>query len=186
VKAAGLRVSDEPSMVSTELLELMGCGSEAANRRAYRPYMRSMVSEDDDTLLEALHASPYAVGDKDFVEQVTGEMRAELAGDERRTDVLWEEEAPVPVERIEKQVAKAFRVKVADLHEHGNHAREAKAVAIELACRVGRLNHRAAGRHFGISGSAVGKQRQRLAARLADCPERAATMQRLARKLGHP
>lgn len=165
-EATPLHGGEEPSIVNLDPLALMGRGSEADNRQAYREYMRRMVDDEDETLLQALGADRYAIGEAGYVRRLREEMEAELPAGERGADVLWEQGTRPSVDEIEKRVARAFRLKPSDLHAHGNRAGPAKAVAIKLACRLGGLSHRAAGARFGVSGSAAGKQRTRLASRL--------------------
>ena len=156
----------EEKMVNYELLWLMGGRTSKENRAAYRRYMQSMLSSEDKLIREALAASNYAIGDEKFVAQVEADLKGVPVEDERAGDVIWPEEESVSLEDIERRVAKEFGVEVDDLHVHGNRCKEAKAATLEIACRLSRKTHREIGKFFGVSGSTVGKQRQRLRRKL--------------------
>ena len=60
------------------------------------------------------------------------------------------------MEAIDESVATAFGVALEDLLRHGRRAGEAKAVALELACRLTDLNQHQIGGHYGgITSMAV-------------------------------
>lgn len=153
-------------MVNYELLRLMDRRTNKGNRAAYRRYMQNMVTGEDKIILEALDASTYAIGNEEFLAQVKADLNGVPTEDERAGDVIWPERELIPLENIEIRVAKEFGLEVEDLHVHGNRGKEAKAVALESACRLCRKTHREVGKYFGVTGSAVGKQRQRLRSKL--------------------
>jgi hypothetical protein len=69
----------------------------------------------------------------------------------------------VDIRRIDRLVAAHFGVEAADLKAHGHHSGPAKAIAIELACRLTGWTHRAIGQYYGgISGAAVSVARRRI------------------------
>ena len=71
--------------------------------------------------------------------------------------------------KADQVVKESFGVSGADLRCHGRRAGLAKAVAVELCCRLTGRTQRAVARHFGYgSESAAGKQRRRVRAKLAE------------------
>jgi hypothetical protein len=153
--------------------------SDTAARRHYRAYVRACVMDDDGPLLEAMRASPHAVGSEQFVARIEREFEQRRTGRPTDRDV----ELPrrqVDLERISRAVAEVYGIDPAVLREHGRRAGEAKAVALELACRHSGLNQREIGRHYGqITSMAVCMARRRFREDQAE-PDRALP-ERLAR-----
>ena len=126
----------------------------AAARRQYRAYVDACVLENDGPLLEAMSASRYAVGRPAFVEQT------ERAIDQRRGGRVQDEDVDLPqwtvaLADIDAAVARHYRIEEAALKEHGHRVGAAKAVAVELACRLADLSGRAVGEHYQIGSGAV-------------------------------
>ena len=88
------------------------------------------------------------------------------------------------VERVEREVAQAFGVKVEDLHYHGHRLGEVKAAAVELCCQLCGKTQRELAEHFGYtSDSSMGKQRKRLASLMRANASLAAKLAKLKRVL---
>jgi DNA-binding transcriptional ArsR family regulator len=68
--------------------------------------------------------------------------------------------ARVDVGAIEAAVADEMGVERSLLHAHGHRGGDAKALAIELCCRLSGLSQRRVGAHFGY-GTDAGVTRQR-------------------------
>ena len=135
--------------------------SDTAARRHYRAYVRACVMEDDRPLLEAMRASRHAVGTEQFVARIEGQLKQRRTGQPTDRDVELPREQVDP-RRISQAVAKAYGIDAAILQQHGQRAGEAKAVALELACRHTGLNQRQIGRHYGnITSMAVCMARRR-------------------------
>ena len=110
---------------------------------------------------EALRASRYAIGSSAYVEGVEKMLRQERTREPDKRD--WSLPRPiVPLEAIDESVAAAFGIAPEDLRRHGRSAGPAKAVALELACRLTDLNQRQIGAHYGgITSMAVSMARRR-------------------------
>jgi len=126
----------------------------AAARRHYRAYVEACVLEDDGPLLEAMAASRYAIGGTAFVE------RTERSIEQRRDGRVQNEDLDLPrwtvaLEEIDRWVARHYRIEEAALKEHGHRAGTAKAVAVELACRLADMSGRAIGEYYGLGSAAV-------------------------------
>ena len=92
----------------------------------------------------------------------------------------------VPLEAIERRVVQRYGLAPEALRRDGRAVGEAKAVAVELACRLTGLTQRAVGGQFGgVTSSAVGKLRLRLRGERAQKPptERVATIDALMAKI---
>jgi putative transposase len=145
--------------VCYEVLQEYGSTLVAA-RRYYRGYVRACVEQDDQPLLDAMRASRYAVGDDSFVGKTEQRIAALRTGSIRDQDLI------LPVVRtdldtVDACVAEHFKMDTADLKQHGRRAGPAKAVAVELACRLTGQSSREVGIHYGgISGAAVGNIRR--------------------------
>ena len=142
-------------------LELMGGRTRRGRCAAYRRYIERMIEGEDEELKEADAASRYAVGDHEFVEQVTEELRGKRMGRALTGDILWPEDEMADMEIVEKAVQDSFGVSGEELRCHGRRAGLAKAVAVELCCRLtGRSQREVAGRFGYGSDSSAGKQRR--------------------------
>jgi REP element-mobilizing transposase RayT len=149
-------------------LDLMGQATARGNQRAYRRYVSEFVLDEDEVLTETMKASRYAIGDERFrkrtEEGVLG-VRLHKADD---VDILWPEAEPVSLEFITSLVADHYKIGTEELRSHGRQVGEAKAVAIELCCRLSGCTQREVSKYFDYgSESAVGKQRRMLAGRTA-------------------
>jgi len=162
-----LGLTPREEIVDYRWLKLMGRATMAGNQRAYRRYMEGFIGEKDDVLRQAMGASRYAVGDERFrkeTEEGLLGIRLHKADD---GDISWPEPDRVPMGVVTAAVAELFRVKEEDLRFHGRRLGIAKAVAVELCCRLSGLTQREIAGHFGYrSESSVGKQRQAIATRL--------------------
>jgi len=151
------------SFTNLRWLGLMGGRTLRANYRRYRAYVEDMILKDDEDLREALSASRYAVGDEEFIKGIEGSFKTKRQGDSRDADVIWPGDNHVSLLHIDEAVSEAYGMDRKVLKTHGNAAGMAKGLAIELACAVGGISQRAAGRYYGgITCAAVGQQRRRL------------------------
>jgi hypothetical protein len=151
----------------------------AVARRSYRAYTHAYVLDDDASLLDAMKASRYAIGGPEFIERTEGQLQGQRSGRAQDVDVALPR-LTVDIERIDRLVARQYGMKPADLKAHGHCTGPAKAIAIELACRLTGWTHRAIGVYYGgISGTAVSAARRRLRERAADTD----LMERLRAKL---
>ena len=92
------------------------------------------------------------------------EMEQALTG-----DIIWPEDEMASIENVEKAVKESFGVSGADLRRHGRRAGSAKAVAVDLCCRLTGRSQREVARYFGYrSESAAGKQRRLVLDRLVE------------------
>ncbi len=110
--------------------------------------------EDDAPLLEAMAASRYAIGGTAFVE------KTERAIEERREGRVQDEDLDLPrwtvaMEEIDQLVARHYHIEETALKEHGHRAGTAKAVAVDLACRLADTSGRAIGEHYCLGSGAV-------------------------------
>jgi REP-associated tyrosine transposase len=135
--------------------------SDVAARRHYRAYVRACVMEDDGPLLDAMRASRHAIGSRQFAEEIEREFKQRRTGQPTDRDVELPREQVDP-RLISRVVAAAYGIDPAVLRQHGRRAGEAKAVALELACRHTGLNQRQIGQHYGkITSMAVCMARRR-------------------------
>ena len=135
--------------------------SDVAARRHYRAFVHACVMEDDRPLLEVMRTSRHAVGSEQFVERIEREFKQRRTGRPTDRDLELPREQ-VDLERISRAVAAMYEIDAAVLRRHGGRAGEAKAVALELACRHTGLNQRQIGRHYGkITSMAVCMARRR-------------------------
>ena len=165
-------------------LKQMGRATTGGDQGAYRRYVSGFVLDEDDVLTATMKASRYAIGDERFRERtedgVLG-VRLHKADD---GDIVWPETEPVELERITALVSEHFEVRAEDLCSHGRRVGEAKAVAVELCCRLSGCTQREVARHFAYgSESAIGKQRRKLAGQMAEDESLARVLNRLVKKL---
>jgi len=133
----------------------------SAARRHYRAYVHACIMEDDRPLREAMRASRYAIGSDAYVAKIEEKLKARRTGRPQDRDVMLPRRR-VDLQRIDQVVAEQYAVEPADLRRHGRRAGEAKAVALELACRHTGLNQREIGSHYGdITSMAVCMARRR-------------------------
>jgi putative transposase len=134
----------------------------ATARRRYRAYVHACVMEDDQSLLEAMQVSRYAIGEATFIddtEQRLGELR---------TGRVQDKDLALPVvtvafDTIDRCVAERYGIDPKQLKQHGRRAGIAKAVAVELSCMLTGESSRTVGLHYGgISCSAVGNIRRKV------------------------
>jgi REP element-mobilizing transposase RayT len=174
----------EQEIIDYRWRELVAGRTDTEMRRRYRVYVESMVDGKDELLLSAMDASSYAIGDEEYVRKVEEDLREREASGGVTADVLVPLEEAVEADRIDRAVSEVFGCTGEDLSLHGRAVGEAKSVALELACRYGRLNHRQAGQRYGgISGAAVGQQRRKLRERRDDDPAFAERLQRTEKRL---
>ena len=113
-------------------------------------------------MLDAMHASRYAIGEDSFVEKTEQRLGT------LRTGSVQDQHLALPAVTVDSQtvdacVARHFAVEAADLNRHGHRAGPAKVVAVELACRLTGKSGRAVGMHYGgITGAAVANIRRRV------------------------
>ena len=135
--------------------------STAAARGHYRAYVHACVMEDDRPLLEAMRSSRYAIGSQQYVAEIEQEFEKRRTGKATDRDVALPR-AQVDLQRITQIVAEQYGIDPGALKQHGRRAGEAKALALELACRHTGLNQREIGRHYGnITSMAVCMARRR-------------------------
>lgn len=161
-------------------LELMSGLTRRGKSAAYRRYIEGMIDGDDNELKEAGKASGYAIGDEEFMEMARDELRSKRIERAVSGDIIWPEDKMAAIESVEKGVQDSFGITGEELRRHGRRAGLAKAVAVELCCRLTGRSQREVSRHFGYgSESAAGKQRRLIRARLADDDGLAGKMARI-------
>lgn len=130
-----------------------------AARRAYRRYVESGLARTDEETLALMNGHGHAIGSDEFIDEVEVEL------DERRTGKITDADIALPRRRVDldtiaSTVARRYGIEVGRLRADGRRAGEAKAVAVELACRLSGETQRRVGAYFGgVSSSAVGKLR---------------------------
>ena len=149
--------------VSDDVLQEYGRDLAAA-RRHYRAYVRACLVEDDGPLLEAMAASRYAIGGAPFIEETENRIERRRRGREQDRDLDLPGQS-VPLDEIDKAVARHYRMEPKGLSAHGRRVGPGKAVAVELAAQLADMSRRAVGAHYGMGGSAVAANHSRLAAR---------------------
>ena len=164
--------------VCYDVLNAFGVHSRQA-RRHYRAYVLAYLIDDDSALRTLLDRSAHGIGDEAYVQTLERELRDRKSGGQRDRDIAYPGEQ-IPVDRIDEVVAREYGTAVGVLRVHGRSkgAGIAKAVAIELACRLSGLTQREIGiRHGGISSQAVSLARKRAKAlALADTLARLQTI----------
>jgi len=154
---------DEEEIVDYRWLALMGRRRMAERRQAYRAYVESLAEGEDLTLREAMGASRYAIGEREFREEVEEELREVRLNKGVYGDIIWPEGRQYEMAQVAECVAAEFGVDPAELHTHGRRGGVAKKVALELCCRLCGRSQREVGAYFGYTGNgAVGKQRARI------------------------
>jgi len=134
----------------------------AAARKRYRAYIRTCLSQDDPTIIEALTEAPHAIGEPAFTARVEVDLARKRTGRPQDRDVALPRPV-VSIEWIDELVSAHFGMAPGDLKHHGRIAGPAKAVAVELACRLTELNQRAIGQHYGgITSAAVSIIRRKI------------------------
>jgi REP element-mobilizing transposase RayT len=148
-------------------LALVGSGGMTGRRNAYRKHAEQMACVDDGIFLKAVNANGYAIGDQEYMDEVAAEVKANRRRCAAARDIAWPEDRRPGLAAVEKAVQESCGLQREDLHCHGRHAGLAKAMAIELCCRLSGKSQRAVGEYFGYKTDAgVCRQRRRLAARL--------------------
>lgn len=143
--------------------KLIGGRSLKEERRRYRKYVESFISDDDTELMGILGASEYAIGDDEYVASIENLLRSEKKSGRMAHDVKWPKERKISLESVSKVVAAEFGCGADALRKHGRTAGAAKSVAIEIACRMTGQSQRKVAAYFGgISGAGVSYQRRRL------------------------
>ena len=149
-------------------------------RRGYRAYVYGCLMKEDPYLRKDLDRSGHGIGDEDFVKDLERELRDRKTGQAQDRDVDYPEEW-ISADRIDEVVVQEYETTAEALKEHGHSvgAGIAKAVAMELACRLTGLNQRAIGvRYVGISSQAVSHARKRVRTEVS-----AADLERLVKAL---
>ena len=150
-------------------LALMAGLTRRGRSSEYRHYIEGMIDGEDKELAQAKEASRYAIGDEKFREMAREELRSKEIEMALTGDVVWPEDEMASIEMVENAVKESFRVTGEDLRCHGRRAGLAKAVAVELCCRLTGRSQREVARYFGYrSESAAGKQRRLVQAQLAE------------------
>jgi putative transposase len=159
----------EEEMVNYRWRELMGVTGDSRRRAAYRKYVERFITKDDDKTLTALELSPYAIGDRAFVEEIEDEMNERRTAVRAHADIVWPKMTRPGIADVERAVAEEFGVGLEELSLHGRRVGLAKWVVVEFACRLCGLTQRAAGeRYGGITCAAAGKLRRKLAGELRE------------------
>ncbi len=157
--------------VCYDMMKLLG-GGDRKRCRAYCRYVYGFLMDDDAQIREALERSCHGIGDEEFVKELEQELRDRKVGTDLDRDVDYPREH-ISADRIDKVVAREYGVKATMLKADG-HTRGmglAKAVAMELACRLTGLRQRAIGaRYGGVSSQAVSHARRRVKTEMSsDC-----------------
>lgn len=137
----------------------------AAARRRYRVYVLACLMEDDVELRRMLERSGHGIGDEEYVGALERELRDRKSGSEKDRDVGYPEEPVIDGDIIDDVVAREYGVEGKALRSPGRRkgTEEAKAVAMDLVCRLGALTQREAGsRYGGVSSQAVSLARKRV------------------------
>lgn len=135
-----------------------------ASRRQYRTYVKMCLTEDDAPMLEAMAASRYAIGDAEYIERTEARIERRRSGRVQDQDLDLPRRT-VPLDEIDKAVARHYRIDRTMLSAHGHRAGPAKAVAVALASRLAGMSGRSVGQHYGIGAAAVGAIHHRLTGR---------------------
>ena len=123
-------------------------------RRQYRAYAHACLLEDDAPILEAMAASRYAIGNPRFVERMEQRVESRRSGRLQDKDLAFPHWT-VSLGEIDAAVARHFKLDAERLQKHGHSAGTAKAVAVELACRLTGMTQREIGEHYGGIGAAA-------------------------------
>ncbi len=158
-----LRASAEQAFVCYDALLDFGADRGAA-RRAYRRFIAEKLVEDDPEALDALGASPHAVGGRAFVDKIEKELAALRTGGRRDADLALPKSRGGDLKAAERLVCEALGVPSADLRRHGNSAasRGAREIVVEVTARATDLTLRRIGERYGLSPSGVTMARKRL------------------------
>jgi len=145
------------------ILRQFAPGIDAA-RAEYRRYVEACVARTDEQTVEMMGGNPYAIGSPEFGGRIGEELSGRRSGGEKDKDVNLPRRR-VTLEAVDARVAAHYGIGVAQLKRHGRATGEAKAVAVELACRLTGERQRAVGQWYGAIGSSgVAKIRARLRA----------------------
>ena len=152
----------EPFVCYDVLKSLGGKPTEARDR--YRAYVQACLLKDDEPLRDLLQKSRHGIGSEEYIRELESKLRGRKTGDVRDRDVAF----PKPwadVTWIDEVVSAEFGVPSGSFKMNG-HAKGvgwAKAMAIELACRLTGLTQREiGGRYGGISSQAVSLARRKV------------------------
>ena len=161
-----LRSADgEPFLETAPVLREFGGrdGAWGGARRAYRRYVESRVSRTDDETVDLMRSAPYTIGSADFALGIEDELSARRSGSAVDADIGLPRRS-VSFDDIDRHVCEHFGVAPESLKRHGrSKGGEAKAVAVELACLLTGLTHRAVGvKYGGLTDSAVSYARRRV------------------------
>lgn len=147
-------------------------GGERRRCREYRTYVYGFLLVDDDEVMKVMERSGHGIGDEEFVEELERELRSRKIGADLDRDVNYPGEH-ISADCIDEVVAKKYGIKSEMLKANGHTEGLglAKAVAMELACRLTGLRQRAIGaRYGGVSSQAVSHARKRVKAAVSsDC-----------------
>jgi putative transposase len=134
---------------------------EAAAASHDRAYVEACLAEDDKILFDALRGSRYAIGSPAYVKKIEDLLQKKRTGRPQDRDVALPR-AVTDLDSIDQVVAEAYALDPAVLRRHGRRAGVAKAMAMELACRLTELNQRQIGAHYGgVTSMAVCMARRR-------------------------
>lgn len=147
-------------MVDYRWLGLMERKSDRGRREAYRRYVEGMIGGKDDVLVDALQASRYAIGEKQFIQDTEAVLKELKIENGTYGDIRYPDGPIVELKEIEGAVADEFGVEVKDLRDHGSRGGVAKSVAIELCCRLSGKTQREIAKHYAYKTDA-GVSRQR-------------------------
>jgi len=110
----------EEERVNYRWLDLMGRRTRRGKQQAYKRYVEGFLGAEDGKLKEAREASGYAIGDKEFREEMEDGLKGARLRKGSTGDIVWPKGKAVEVSTVEREVADAFGVKVEDLHYHGH------------------------------------------------------------------
>ncbi|NLX95258.1 MAG: hypothetical protein GXY83_03685 [Rhodopirellula sp.] len=108
--------------------------SRATARQLYRAYVQACFLEDDGVLREAMRASRNAIGSQAYIRGIEETMKRQYQGMVSNRDLTLPAEH-VDLAVIDEEVSREFGIRREDLQHHGRRVGEAKAFAMELACR---------------------------------------------------
>ena len=180
---AGL--AGEEARINYRWLGLMGRMTRSGNAKTYRKYVEGFLGKTDEELITAIGASSYAIGDQEFRDQMEDGLYGARLRKAKKGDIVWPVGKTVDIGTVEGEVAKAFDVKVSDLHYHGHRLKRIKAAAVELCCQLTGKSQREIASHYGYtSDSSIGKQRKAFAGMLTDDKALSARIAKIRSRLG--
>ena len=182
-----LRSRDADVFVDAETVLRHFSTDPASARRAYRRFVEKNLAETDDESQALMKGHRLAIGSESFADTIDAELETRRTGGPTDADLGLAPARPsASLDRIERAVAARYGIRPEALREDGRRLGDAKAVVVELACRLTGMSQRAVGAHFGgVTGAAVGQLRRALReGRASDSPHpRAQVVEEIQREI---